>query len=467
MTLVAGVDCSTQATKVVVCDAESGVIVREGRTPHPDASEVDPSVWWDAWRSASDGLMADVSAIAVAGQQHGMVLLDDTGEPVRDALLWNDNRSAPQAADLVAEMGGPQVWADLTGVVPVASFTVTKLRWVAEHEPQTASRAAEVLLPHDWLTHRLRADGGAPTTDRGDASGTGYWSPREQRYRPELLERAFGRRLETPRVAGPREPVGVTSDGALLAPGTGDNMAAALALGLQPGDVAVSLGTSGTVFALSGVPTADPSGIVAGFADATGQFLPLVCTLNAARVLSSVTAMAGAELADLDRLVLSVPHTDGLVLLPFLDGERTPPLPDASGVIHGLTRRNSTPAHLVRAAVEGMLCGLADAVDALRESAGEPRRIVLIGGAARSDAVQQVAASLFASPVSVPAPGEYVALGAARQAAWTLAASSSPPDWPMAQHTVYPEEDATATARTTRERYRSALAHATPLLRHP
>ncbi|MDQ4086172.1 MAG: xylulokinase [Actinomycetota bacterium] len=467
MTLVAGVDCSTQATKVVVCDADSGVVVRQGRTAHPDATEVDPRVWWQAWRGASDRLLTDVSAIGVAGQQHGMVLLDDAGEPVRQALLWNDNRSAPQAADLVTEMGGPRVWAERTGVVPVASFTVTKLRWVAEHEPETASRAAEVLLPHDWLTHRLRADGGAPTTDRGEASGTGYWSPREHRYLPDLLEQAFGRGLNTPRVAAPQEPVGETADGALLAPGTGDNMAAALALGLQPGDVTVSLGTSGTVFAVSDVPTADPSGIVAGFADATGRFLPLVCTLNAARVLGAATSMAGASFADLDRLALSVPHSDGLVLLPFLDGERTPPLPDASGVVHGLTRRNATPAHLVRAAVEGMLCALADAVEALHDSAGRPRRILLIGGAARSEAVQQIAAALFGLPLSVPEPGEYVALGAARQAAWALTGASTPPDWPMAQHTVHPEEDSTATARTTRARYRSVLANATPLLRHP
>jgi len=420
VTLVAGVDCSTQSTKVVVVDAATGQVVREGRAPHPDTSEVDPRLWWQAWEQASDGLLDDVRAVAVGGQQHGMVLVDEAGTPVRDALLWNDNRSATQAVALVEELGGPQVWADATGSVPVASFTVTKLRWVAEQEPDVAARAQGVLLPHDWLTHQLRAGAGDPTTDRGDASGTGYWSPGDGDYRRDLLVRAFGRDLALPRVAGPAEPVGETPSGVLLGPGTGDNMAAALGLDLQPGDVVVSLGTSGTVFAIGDRPTADATGVVAGFADATGRFLPLVCTLNAARVVGSALRMAGAELADLDRLALSVDDTEGLVLLPFLDGERTPPLPDATGVLHGLTRANATPGHLVRASVEGMLCGLADAVAPLEAAGVAPRRLVLIGGAARSAAVQQIAAGLFGLPVTVPEPAEYVALGAARQAAWAL-----------------------------------------------
>jgi xylulokinase len=462
MTLVAGVDCSTQTTKVVVCDAADGAVRREGRAPHPDVTEVDPTVWWNALGEAADGLLDGVRAIAVGGQQHGMVLVDDDGSPLRDALLWNDNRSAPQAEQLIAELGGPDAWAQATGLVPVASFTVTKLRWVAEHEPEFARRAAGVLLPHDWITHRLRGGRGKPTTDRGDASGTGYWSGVDDDYRRDLLAMAIGRDLATPRVAGPREPVGETAEGMLLAPGTGDNMAAALGLGLQPGDVAVSLGTSGAVFAVSDRPSSDPSGIVAGFADATGRFLPLVCTLNAARVLSAAMTMAGTDLSQLDDLALDVDDAGGLVLLPFLDGERTPPLPAATGVLHGLTRRNATPAHLARAAVEGMLCGLADAVDALDSAGIQPRQVVLIGGAARSRAVQHVAAGLFAMPVSVPEPAEYVALGAARQAAWTLSGSDAAPRWPLAGRKIEP--DASGRANVTRERYRSVLADATPLL---
>ncbi len=464
MALVAGVDCSTQNTKVVVCDAVTGAVVREGRAPHPDLTEVDARVWWQAWEQASAGALDGVEALAVGGQQHGMVLVDESGTAVRESLLWNDNRSAPQARALIDELGGPQSWADATGVVPVASFTVTKLRWVAEHEPQVAERAQGVLLPHDWITHQLRDGAGEPTTDRGDASGTGYWSAAENAYRPDLLRTAFGRGLAVPRVAGPREAVGETPEGIVLAPGTGDNMGAALGLDLEPGDVAVSLGTSGTVFATAEQPTADPSGIVAGFADATGRFLPLVCTLNAAQVVGAALRMAGAGLSELDDLALSVEDTDGLVLLPFLDGERTPALPDATGLLHGMTRSNATPAHLVRASVEGMLCGLADAVAPLEASGVTPRRIVLIGGAARSAAVQQIAAGLFALPVAVPEPAEYVALGAARQAAWTLAQDEAPPRWEREVAVVHPDDAAAHYYRRVRASYASVLSGARPLL---
>ncbi len=468
MSLVAGVDCSTQATKVVVVDAADGRVVREGRAAHPDATELDPRVWWSAWEEASDGLLDGVEAVAVGGQQHGMVLLDEQGEPVREALLWNDNRSAGAATDLIEELGGPEAWAEAVGAVPVASFTVTKLRWTARHEAESAARAAAVLLPHDYLTHRLR--GGAPlaeaTTDRGDASGTGYWSASEG-YREDLLELALGRVPLTPRVAGPGEAVGTTPSGLVLGPGTGDNMAAALGLGLRPGDVVVSLGTSGTVFAPAEQQTADATGIVAGFADATGGFLPLVCTLNAARVLEAAVGMAGSDLAHLDELALSVPDGGGLVLLPFLDGERTPPLPDATGLLHGLTRRNATPGHLVRAAVDGLLCGLADAVEAVQQTGVDLQRIVLIGGAARSRAVRTLAASMFGVEVLAPQPGEYVALGAARQAAWALAGGDAPPDWEVSGTTIEPDPqhgDASAAARSA---YRHVLEGARPLLTAP
>ncbi len=465
MSLVAGVDCSTQSTKVVVCDADTGEVVREGRADHPDVTEVDARVWWQAWERASAGLLDGVAAVSVAGQQHGMVLVDESGTPVRDALLWNDNRSAPQAAALIDELGGPHAWADATGSVPVASFTVTKLRWVADHEPDVADRAQGVLLPHDWVTHQLRGGAGEPTTDRGDASGTGYWSAADDAYRPDLLRAAFGRDLAVPRVAAPHEAVGETPEGIVLAPGTGDNMGAALGLDLEPGDVVVSLGTSGTVFAVSDRPTADATGTVAGFADATGRFLPLVCTLNAARVIGAALQLVGADLADLDRLALSVDDTAGLVLLPFLDGERTPALPDATGLLHGLTRANATPAHLVRAAVEGMLCGLADAVAPLEASGVTPRRVVLIGGAARSAAVRQIAAGLFGLPVAVPEPAEYVALGAARQAAWTLSQAESAPRWTRDATAVRPEDGSADYYRRVRAAYASVLDGAQPLLR--
>jgi len=431
MVTIAGIDSSTQSTKVVVCDAGTGRVLAQAQAPHPDGTEVHPDAWWAALRSATGGGLLDgVAAIGVAAQQHGLVALDDAGAVVRPALLWNDTRSAGAARDLVAELGGPQAWAHAVGSVPVASFTVTKLRWLAEHEPAYAARVARVLLPHDWLTWRLLAPGSEPVTDRGDASGTGYWSPRDGGYRGDLLARAFGRDVELPRVLAPREAAGHAPGGALVSAGTGDNMGAALGLSAGPGDVVVSLGTSGTAFAVHDAAVADPTGYVAGFADATGRYLPLVCTLNAARVLTATAAMLGTDLAGLDGLArAAAPGADGLVMLPYLEGERTPNLPDASGTLTGLRRASMTPRNVARAAVEGMLCGLADGVAALRGTGVAVRRVLLIGGAARSAAVQAAAPAVFGVPVVVPAPGEYVALGAARQAAWALAGTDDPPQW--------------------------------------
>ena len=429
MTLVAGVDSSTQSCKVVVCDAESGQILRQASAPHPDATEVDPQRWWEAFTAASAGILDGIQAIGVGGQQHGMVSLDDADEVVRPALLWNDTRSAADASDLVAEHGA-DAWAQAVGSVPLASFTVTKLRWLARNEPDSARRVEAVLLPHDWLTWRILDRTGEPTTDRGDASGTGYWSPQTGEYRLDLLAAAFGRPVRVPRVLAPNEAAGVTTGGAVVAPGTGDNMGAALGLGLAVGDIAVSIGTSGVVSAVHSQASADPTGNVAGFCDATGRFLPLVCTLNGARVLSSVAHMLGCDLQALDELALAAPAgAGGLSLLPYLDGERTPNLPTAAGTLCGLRRTNSEPANVARAAVEGLLCGLADGVDALRAVGVAPREVRLIGGGSRSRAVQHLAADVFGLPIAWPEPGEYVARGAARQAAWVLAGDPEPPPW--------------------------------------
>ncbi|GAA2586741.1 xylulokinase [Actinomadura fulvescens] len=428
--LVAGVDSSTQSTKVVLCRAEDGAVVARASAPHPEGTECDPRHWWEALGRARE-LLERADAVSVAAQQHGMVALDEGGAVVRPALLWNDTRSAPQALALREEFGR-RFWAERVGSVPVASFTVTKLRWMAEHEPENARRTAAVLLPHDWLTWRLGAS--EYVTDRGDASGTGYWSPGG--YLPELAGAALGHEPRLPRVAAPGEAVGETGWGALLAPGTGDNMGAALGLGLRDGDVAVSIGTSGTAFAVAGKPAADPGGFVAGFADATGRFLPLVCTLNAARVLSSAAELTGTDLDGLSAAALAAEAgAGGLTMLPYLDGERTPDRPDATGVLAGLTTANATRENLARAAVEALLCSLADAVDHLAGQGVRPRRTLLIGGGARSAAVRALAPAILGTPVIVPEPEEYVALGAARQAAWVLAGTAEPPDWPEAPST--------------------------------
>jgi len=457
MTLVAGVDSSTQSVKVVIRDAETGALVREGRAAHPDGTEVHPSAWLAALHSAVEqaGGLAGVEALSVAGQQHGMVCLDEAGEVVRPALLWNDTRSAGAAEELVAELGAQQ-WAQAVGSVPVASFTVTKLRWLAANEPENAARTTAVCLPHDWLTWQLSGSSALAelATDRSDASGTGYWSPATGEYREDLLALALGRSAVVPRVCGPADAAGQTPSGVLLGAGAGDNAGAALGLDAQPGDVIVSIGTSGTVFGVSTVPAADDTGIVAGFADATGNYLPLVCTLNAARVLDATANLLGVDHEELARLALSAPSgSDGLVVVPYLEGERTPNRPDATGAVHGLTLRTSTPAHVARAAVEGLLCGLADGLDALAAQGLAVRRVLLIGGGARNEAVRAIAPAVLGRPVAVPSAeprstgqggrarggvgtaGEYVADGAARQAAWAL--TGRRPEWPLSDVDTY------------------------------
>jgi xylulokinase len=423
--LVAGVDSSTQSVKIVVRDAQTGELVREARAPHPDGTEVNPIAWWDALNSIVSETLEGVSAISVAGQQHGMVALDSQQVIVRDALLWNDTRSAQAAEDLVKELGGPSAWSAAVGSVPVAAFTVSKLRWMAQHEPENAQRTSSVVLPHDYLTWMLAGKPTNLTTDRGDASGTGYWSPLTNEYRQDLVELAIGHELVLPRVAGPSEAVGtaigIGRDDMVIGPGTGDNMGAALALGVKPGDVVVSLGTSGTAFAGSSSPTQDPSGFVAGFADATGNYLPLVCTLNAARILTATAAMLNVDFDEFARLALTAaPGSGGLSFIPYLDGERTPNLPDARGSLHGMTRENMTAENLARSAIEGMFGGLADSVEALTRAGAPVHRVILIGGAAANPAVGEVASTMFNAPVEVPPAGEYVADGVARQAAWVL-----------------------------------------------
>lgn len=442
-------DSSTQSCKVVLCDADDGTVVATGSAPHPEGTECDPAAWWAALEQAGDGLLSRAAAIGVAGQQHGMIVLDEAGTVIRPALLWNDLRSAAAAAELVSELGGPRWWASHTGSVPSASFTITKLRWLAAHEPGNAARAAAVLLPHDWLTWRLCggpvAIGAGPAgsmprmpTDRGDASGTGYFSPATGAWLPDLVSAAVGHPLTLPTVAKPAAVVGETTSGAAVSAGTGDNMSAALGLGLRAGDVVVSIGTSGTVFAMSEQPAADASGAVCGFADATGRFLPLLCTVNAGLVMRAMATMLGVDLAGLDRHALGAePGAQGLTLLPYLDGERTPNRPSATGVLTGLTTRNATTQNMARAAVEAVLASLAEAADLLAEQRVARRRVLLVGGGARSPAVRAIAPGIFAAPVLVPEPAEYVAIGAARQAAWALTGGQAPPAWPARSATEY------------------------------
>lgn len=436
---VAGVDSSTQSCKIVIVDPRTGDVVRIGRADHPDGTEIDPDQWWNAFlRAVRDaGGLEDVCALAVSGQQHGMVCLDANGQVIRPALLWNDTRSAGAAEDLILDLGegdrdlGMARWADLTGSVPVASLTVTKLRWLADHEPDNAARIAAVCLPHDWLTWKIAgaADVRSLVTDRSDASGTGYVDREATRYLREILALALRREdadgIVLPRILGPQERAG-TGDACrgwehiVLGPGCGDNAGAALGLDLGPREAMLSLGTSGVVGVVSDHSVEDETGLVAGFADATGRWLPLAVTLNASRIIDAMARVIDANYQEFDDLALSVPDAGGLVLEPYFDGERTPNLPHATATLKGMTLANSDRGHVARAGVEGLLNLMRYALDAVRGLDVQIERVYLVGGGAKSAAVQQLASSWLGANITVPAPGEYVALGAARQAQMVL-----------------------------------------------
>lgn len=457
MPLVAGVDSSTSACKVEIRDADTGELVSTGRAPHPPTtppcSEQDPRAWAqafaDAWDAAGASGPHRPAALSIAAQQHGLVVCDPSGDPLRPAKLWNDTESAADADALVAALG-PDAWATACGSVPVPSFTITKLAWLRRCEPGVLDATRHISLPHDWLTARLT---GRWTTDRGDASGTGWWSPAQGRYRPDLLElvdpaRSLVDRL--PEVLGPQDAAGEW-EGTVVAAGTGDNMAAAVGLGLRPGDLALSIGTSATAYTVSETPHADPSGAVAGFADATGRFLPLVCALNATRVTDAIGRLLGVDHDTFDALALEAsPGAGGVVLVPHLDGERTPNRPGATGALMGI-RSDLSRSQLARASVEGVVCNLLDAADRLGVT---PRRILLIGGGARSAAYRSVVAHLTGAEVLVPTDGELVARGAAAQAAAVLggvSVSEVAAAWPLDVVAIH--SPAGAQGREVRARY--------------
>ena len=429
--LVAGVDCSTQATKVLVVDPEDGRVVASGRGAHEvtgsgGARETDPQVWWDALRAAlaESGHAGQLAALSVAGQQHGLVVCDAGARPLRPAVLWNDTRSAAEAHELREHLGA-DAWAERVGVVPVPSFTVTRWAWLRANEPDVAAATKAVRLPHDWLTERLSGRG---ATDRGDASGSGWWSTRDEDYVDEVLglpgvelERAL-----LPDVLGPAEPAGHVQasaaaelglpEGALVGPGTGDNMGAALGLGLAPGEAVISLGTSGTAYAAMSERAVDPSGLIAGFADASGGFLPLAATLNCTLAVDRVAGWLGSERE-------AVAESTDAVVLPYFDGERTPNLPRAAGTIAGL-RHDTTSEQILLAAYEGAVASLVEALELLGAvgSGLDPAApVILIGGGARGEAWQRTVARLAGRTVQVPDADELVALGAAAQAAACLA----------------------------------------------
>ncbi|MFD7661566.1 FGGY family carbohydrate kinase [Streptomyces sp. NPDC059788] len=463
MGIVAGLDSSSESTRIVVCDADTGAVIRQGYAPHPaeKGHEIDPQAWlMSLGEAAGNGLLEGVQAIGVSAQQHGLLPLDSDGALVREALVGNDKRAQSAAADLLDSLGGRATWTQAVGAVPHAAQPLTKLRWLARNEPANAARVAEVLQPHDWLVWQLLGRPARRTTDRGGASGTGYWSAATGAYRPDLVELALGHQVRLPEVLGPSGTAGFTPEGLLISAGTGETMAAAFGLGVGAGDAVVSLGASGSVFGIHHEALADSNGTITSFADATGMHLPVVHTSNAVRVLRGTAEMLGTDLQGLSELALkSTPGSYGMVLLPYLEGERTPHLPHTAGSLHGLRRESMKPEHLARAAFEGMLCGLADALDVLRGRGVEVHRVFLLGAAAELGAVQAAAPGLFGAQVVVPQPADYAALGAARQAAWALGvahgtlAPHDPPRWPAAASQVFEPGEELPVGQAVRQQY--------------
>jgi len=457
---VIGVDSSTQSVKVVVRAADSGELIASASRPHPAGTEVDPAAWWQALEEAiadaTNGAgLENVAAISIAGQQHGMVVLDEAGEVIRPALLWNDTRSAAAATALNTEFSDIHI---RVGSKLVASFTASKLRWLRENEPENAARVRAVALPHDWLSWKLSQSSDLSTlfTDRSDASGTGYFNSVTNCYDMEIFEAALGHRnVVLPRVLAPNE-AGFDNGKIKIAPGAGDNAGGAFGVGARVGDLVISLGTSGTAFVVSDTPTADTSGEVAGFADATGNYLPLACTLNAAKIFDTTAKLLNISFDQFSELALSAaPGAAGLTFLPHFDGERTPDRPHARGSISGANNENFTPANLARAAVEGVVGSMAYATEALKKLGVGFNRVIAIGGGSRNPAVQQVLTEIFESDIYVPAIGEYVADGAARQAAWVLFGTTTPPQWNNSELSVV---KMTQRAPEVRERYIRAIS---------
>lgn len=431
--MVAGIDSSTQSCTVLLRDLASGAVIAQARAPHPPTtppcSEQDPESWWQALCCALEQLKEywpRIAALAVGGQGHGLVMLDEHDRPLRPAKLWNDTESEAQARALCRKLA-PQEWAAKTGSVPGPAMTISKLAWTAGHHPELLPKIRRIVLPFDYLVYRLS---GSFVAERGGASGTGYFNPFDNTWQPQLTAlidpqidwlSLFPQIIPSSQAAGQVQASAGFAEltGVLVGVGTGDNMSAALGMNLQPGDIAISIGTSGTLYGITADGIIDPSGTLNGYADAGERYMPMVTTLNAAKVTDTFRGILGLTTEEFDELALScVAGAEGLTLVPYLDGERTPNLPFAHGQLSGI-RTTTSRAHIARAAVEGVLCGLLMGREKLLQCGFNPSggRLLLTGGGGRSRAYRQILADLTGEAVWVSPVSETAAAGAAIQAA--------------------------------------------------
>lgn len=444
-----GLDCGTGSTKALLLDADSGATVTVGRADHelierPDGTREQRPEWWtEAATEAIRGALAgaaraegragdvEVAGIGVSGQQHGLVALDAADTPLRPAKLWNDTTTAAQCAALTERLGGREHVLRLTGNAFLPGYTAPKVAWLREHEPNAYAAATRFCLPHDYLDLWLS---GTFATEPGDASGTAYFDSRERRYsEPVLAALDEGRDWDAtlPPVVASRSVLGQLREevaaptglaaGTPVSAGGGDNMCSAIGVGAhEPGRLVVSLGTSGTAFTYAAEPAADPLGEAAAFCDSTGGWLPLICTLNCTGATDWIRRLLGLDHDGFEAALREAgAGAAGLTFLPYLDGERTPDLPSASGTFAGL-RSSHRPADLVRAVAEGVTFGLRYGVEALRRAGVTPREVTLVGGGATSDAWAQLCADVLGLPLRRPAVVEAAARGAALQARWVV-----------------------------------------------
>jgi xylulokinase len=484
-----GIDCGTQGTKALLID-ENGTPLGRGYAPHDlieranGAREQEPSWWVDALREAvrqaiAGNASAAVLAIGVSGQQHGLVLLDEAMQVIRPAKLWNDTQTSAENAELIARLGGAEACHDRFGIVPLTGYTVSKLLWVKKHERENFAKIRHILLPHEylnfWLTGKLNAE-------FGDASGTAFFDVRKRQWATDVLAAIDGETgqlaaalpalLSAEKVVGTLRPevaaeLGLPAE-CVVSTGGGDNMMGAIGTGnVRESVVTMSLGTSSTVYSYSDVPVLDPTGNVAPFCSSSGGWLPLVCTMNATNVVTQTLSQLGKTVADIEAaLDATVPGADGLIFLPFLNGERTPDLPQAKGSLVGISANNFKADNLIRAAIEGVSFGILNGLD--RILMGKPAdRILVIGGGARSAAWRQLLADATGAVIQVPAEPEAGCLGAAMQAIFAQSHAAGRPESfaAIADRCVRVEASGTANPRIeleavylqARERYREKL----------
>lgn len=441
--LFLGIDCGTQGTKAIILDAASGQVLGQGAAAHTMISgangrrEQDTHQWLEAFALATRQalLAADVDGqsilgIGISGQQHGLVLLDDEGEVLRPAKLWCDTETSAENDRLLTHLGGEKGSLERLGVVIAPGYTVSKLLWTKEQHPDVFARIARVLLPHDYLNYWLT---GRACSEYGDASGTGYFNVRSRQWDLQLLRDIdpSGRlQAALPELIDAHEAVGTIlpaiaehlgiNRNALVSSGGGDNMMGAIGTGnIQPGAITMSLGSSGTVYAYADAPTVSAEASVATFCSSSGGWLPLICTMNLTNATGAIRELFDLDLDQFNTLVAQAPiGAEGVCMLPFLNGERVPALPHATGSVHGLTLDNLTQANLCRAAIEGTTFGLRYGLDLLRHNGLQSRNICLIGGGSKSAVWRQIVADIMDTPVICTEQSEAAALGAAIQAAW-------------------------------------------------